>query len=146
MTSHAMLNHLRHGDREQLEALLEVTNGAMNALRRDGCGDWVIAGSRGTIRACAGKFYVYIPSGSAKAWTYAKRALASLATPSQDGDEEGILVFDRMPGKAEAETLRSYIGLRQTREVSEERVQRFKEAVTKGRTGPLMRYSAEEAA
>ena len=48
----ARLNQLRHEDRKQLDALLEATNGAMNALRRDECGDWTITGSRGTIRAC----------------------------------------------------------------------------------------------
>jgi hypothetical protein len=100
----ARLNQLRHEDRKQLDALLEATNGAMNALRRDECGDWTITGSRGTIRACDGKFYVYIPSGSAKAWTYVKRALASFATVSQDGDDEGVLVMSRMPDEDEAES------------------------------------------
>jgi len=38
-------------------------------------------------------------------WNNAKKKLASLATPSQDGDEEGILVFSKMPDAAEAATL-----------------------------------------
>ena len=82
---------------------------------------------RGTVCACNGKYYVYIPSGSAKAWTYAKKLLASFATPSQDGDEEGILLLSRMPDADEAETLRSYIGLRQTHNVTEEQRQTFNE-------------------
>lgn len=123
----AKLNHLRLQDRAELETLLDALNGAKNAIRRDECGDWTIAGSRGTIRACDGKYYVYIPSGSAKAWTYAKKLLASFATPSQDGDEEGILLLSRMPDADEAETLRSYIGLRQTHNVTEEQRQTFNE-------------------
>jgi hypothetical protein len=135
---------LHRGDRAGLETLLAAVNGAMNALRRDACGDWTITGSRGTIRASGGKFYVYIPSGSAKAWTYAKRALASFALPSQDGDEEGILTFERMPDADEAETLRSYIGLRQTRDVSPDLAQNLRDHRQKGRTGSPMRQSGSE--
>jgi hypothetical protein len=132
-------HHLRQDDRKQLDALLVAVNGAMKALRRDECGDYTITGSRGTIRACDGKYFVYIPSGSARAWTFAKRALASLATPSQDGDEEGILTFDRMPNADEAETLRSYIGLRQTR--PPDHAQNFHKRPQKPRCGPSMRQN-----
>jgi hypothetical protein len=111
------LNHLRQEDRKKLETLLSVVNGAMNALHRDECGDPAIIGSRGTIRACDGKFYVYIPSGSVRAWTAAKKQLAAFTTVSQDGDDEGILVLSRMPDEDEAATLRHYIGLRQTHDI-----------------------------
>jgi len=75
-----------------------------------------IFGSRGHIRACDG-FHVYVRCHSGRAWTFAKRQLASFATVHQDGDDEGVLVLSRMPSESEAETLRHYIGLRQTREM-----------------------------
>jgi hypothetical protein len=128
----ASLNHLRQEDRKQLETLLAAINGAMNALRRDACGDWTITGSRA--------------SGSAKAWTYAKRALASLCPViTQDGDREGILILDQMPDADQAATLRDYIGLRQTRDMPSGQIQKAREAVTKGSIGSPMRYSEPEA-
>src|ERR1700746_3853636 len=95
----AKLNALRAHDRKELQALLAAVNGAQNSLHRDECGDWTITDARGTVRATNGKFYVYISPGSGQAWTGAKKALASFATPSQDGDEEGILTFARMPNE-----------------------------------------------
>jgi len=68
----AQLNRLRAQDRAELVTLLTAVNGALNSVRRDDCGDWTIAGSRGTIRACNGKFYVYIPCRSAVTWNNAK--------------------------------------------------------------------------
>lgn len=122
----AKLQRLRLQDRAELETLLDALNGAKNAIRRDECGDWTIAGSRGTVRACNGKYYVYLPGRSAATWKNAKKKLASFATPSQDGDQEGILLLSRMPDADEAETLRDYIGLRQTREVSPDLVQNLR--------------------
>lgn len=125
------LNHLRVQDRTELEALLIIINGAKNAIRRDECSDWIIAGSRGTIRACDGKFYVYISCHSPVIWNNAKKKLSDFTTPSQDGDQEGILLLSQMPATDDAEMLRNYIGLRQTREVTEEQRQAFNEHVRK---------------
>jgi hypothetical protein len=111
----AGLNRLRAQDRDELSTLLIVLHGAMNALRRDECGDPTIFGSRGTIRACDGMFHVYVRCRSPMHGTYAKKQLAGFATVHQDGDDEGDLVLARMPDESEAETLRHYIGLRQTR-------------------------------
>jgi hypothetical protein len=57
----------------------------------------------------------------------------------QDGGEEGILTFSKMPDADEAETLRSYLGLRQTRDVSPDQIQKAREAVTKARSGAPVR-------
>jgi len=84
----AKLTALRAQDRKELQILLTAVNGAMNSLRRDECSDPAIIGSRGTIRACNGKFSVDLSSRSGQAWTNAKRALASFATVKQDGDEQ----------------------------------------------------------
>jgi hypothetical protein len=148
MTDQAKLKHLRQEDLAELDTLLCALNGARNALRRDECGDWAITGSRGTVRACGGKYFVYIASGSALAWTWAKRKLASFTTVSQDGDEEGILLLDRMPTPEEAETLRGYIGLRQTqtRDVTPEQMQKVRDAGQKGSAGSPMRQNGPDDA
>jgi hypothetical protein len=111
------LGRLRVRDRAELSTLLSVLHGAMNALRRDECGDWTIAGSRGQIRACDETFYVYVRCHSGQAWTYAKKQLAGFTMVHQDGDDEGILMLTRMPNAHEAATLRGYVGLHQTRDV-----------------------------
>ena len=46
-----------------------------------------------------------------------RRQLSAFTTVHQDGDDEGVLVLSRLPDESEAETLRHYIGLRQTRNV-----------------------------
>ena len=119
------LNRLRAQDRQELSDLLTVLHGAMNALRRDECGDPTIFGSRGHIRACDGTFLIYVVCRSAKHWTYAKRQLA-FCRVIQDGDEEGVLQLDRLPSPGEAEVIRTYIGLRQTRQVSPEQALRLR--------------------
>jgi hypothetical protein len=128
----AELHRLRTQDRDELSTLLSVVHGAMNALHRDECGDPTIFGSRGHIRACDGTFHVYVQCRSSMHWTYAKRQLAGFATVHQDGEDEGVLVLSRMPDESEAETLRHYIGLRQTREVPPERAQKLRERATEG--------------
>jgi hypothetical protein len=114
------LARLQQQDRVALSSMLVSLNGAKNALRRDQCGDWTIRGSRGHVRACGKRFSVYVTTQSARAWTFAKRAL-DFCQLSQDGDDEGILTLDRLPSSAEAEIMRQYIGLRQTRDVPPER-------------------------
>src|SRR5882724_6214700 len=125
------LNLLRIQDRVELETLLISLNGAKNAIKRDECGDWIIAGSRGTIRACDGKFYVYISSGSARAWTFVKKLLVNFTIIHQDGDEEGVLMLSRMLDTDEAEVLRSYICFLQATDTTEKHLQSFNERVRK---------------
>jgi len=132
---HARLKSLRQQDRDDLAGLLVELHGAGNALRRDECGDPVVAvpmiegswrwrlatikamaaGSRGEIRSCNGKAMVYVAGRSARHWTAIKQALASFTTIGQDGDDEGVLQLDRVPAGDEAAKLRAVIGLRQTR-------------------------------
>jgi hypothetical protein len=111
----ATLSRLRQQDRADLERLLAALNGAINAIRRDECGDPSIMGSRGKIYACEGVFSVYAACRSPRHWTFVKRSLAGFCTVTQDGDDEGFLRLDRMPTTDEAATLRDVIGLRQTR-------------------------------
>jgi hypothetical protein len=129
------LSRLRAQDRDELSTLLTVLHGAMNALHRDECGDPTIFGSRGHVRACDGMFHIYVRCRSPKAWTYAKRQLAGFTTVQQDGDDEGVLVLSRLPDESEAATLRDYIGLHQTKQVSPDVIQNLKAARKMDRYG-----------
>ena len=46
------------------------------------------------------------------------------AAVTQDGDEEGMLFLDRLPTAAEAEIIRSYLGVYKAPELSEEEIAR----------------------
>ncbi|MEH2521566.1 hypothetical protein V1279_007139 [Bradyrhizobium sp. AZCC 1610] len=110
------LHRLRIADRADLSGLLIALNGAKSAVRTDECGDWIIAGSRGHIRACDRTFTAYVGCGSAMGWTVVKKQLAGFTAVHQDGDQEGILTLTRLPDADEAARLRHYVGLRQTHE------------------------------
>jgi hypothetical protein len=117
----SQLRRLRQQDRAKLVELLDALNGAKNSLRLDECGDPTILGSHGRITACDGVFSIYLQCGSALAWTWAKKKLAGICpVVAQDGDDEGILRLDRLPGADEAELIRRYVGIRQTRHVPAE--------------------------
>jgi hypothetical protein len=109
------LNYFRQRDRADLAVLLGTVNGAHTALKRDQRGDPVIAGSRGSIRACNGSFSIHVACRSRRHWFFVKKAMASFCTIAQDGDDEGILRLNRLPVGEEAGRLRAAIGLRQTR-------------------------------
>ncbi len=96
------------------------------ALRRDECADWRIEGSNGHVYAVPGTldqpkrpgFMLYVMTGSPKAWTFAKRALA-FAKVINDGDEEGAFVMHRPPTADEAGLIRRYCGIAKRVEYSE---------------------------
>ena len=104
-----------------------------SALRRDECGDWRIEGSSGHVYAVPGTldqpnrpgFMLYIMTGSPKAWTFAKRALA-FAKVINDGDEEGAFVMRRLPSADEAALIRRYCGMPKRREVSDAELDRLR--------------------
>jgi hypothetical protein len=45
---------------------------------------------------------------------------------TQDGDDEGSFVMDRPPTAEEAETIRRYLGITKTREISEEHLAKLR--------------------
>ena len=108
------LNQLRQLDRADLAVFLNAVNGAKNALKRDECGDWIIIGTRGTIRACNGTFSVFVAGRSRRHWYFVKKALAGFCRITHDGDDEGVLRLTRLPAGEEIVRLRHVIGLRQT--------------------------------
>ena len=56
---------------------------------------------------------------SARRWTNIKARL-DFCRVSQDGDDEGALVLDRLPTAAEGEAIREALGLRKRRHLSED--------------------------
>ena len=56
---------------------------------------------------------------STNGWNSAKRAL-SFAELTNDGDDEGAFILDRLPTRAEAAAARKWIGAARKRQISEE--------------------------
>jgi hypothetical protein len=109
----------RAADRELLADLASVLQISARNLHRDPCGDWIISGRRGHVLTDGRDVYVYLPSGTARRWEAAKRALAFM-TVTQDGDEEGILKFQGTPTAEQAATLRKLLGSRYVPPMSDE--------------------------
>lgn len=111
--------------RPALLAFAKACNNRASALRRDECGDWAIFGSNGHIYAVPEGFQLMVGCdpeprwSSARGWESAKRRL-SFAKVTQDGDEEGALILDRLPTPKEAEEIRLILGIAKRVEYSED--------------------------
>src|SRR6185312_10766361 len=104
-----------------------------SALRRDECGDWRIEGHQGYVYAVPGGFSIFVLTETARAWTYAQRAL-SFATLAQDGDTEGSLFLDRLPTNEEAKIIRRACGIPKRVERSEATIAAMRERLAKVRS------------
>jgi hypothetical protein len=72
----------------------------------------------------------------AQGWNKAKRALA-FARVSQDGDDEGILILDRLPTKTEAEAIRHHLGVAKRKEIGPEQLKTLQERARGWSKNPL---------
>jgi hypothetical protein len=121
----------RFAQRPALLALAKAIETRHAALRRDECGDWRINGRRGHIYAVPGSldppdaagFLLHSAASSARAWTNTKRDLA-FAELTQDGDDEGVFLLDRLPSAAEAQLIRKRLGVAKARSMGEEELAR----------------------
>jgi hypothetical protein len=121
--------------REALLRFVEALGCRDAALHRDECGDWRVRGRYGHIYAVPGTldrpgvegFQIYFrgaskfeepPKGS-KAWSFAKKAM-SFCEVINDGDDEGVMLLDRLPTPEEALIIRDKLNIPKKREVSEE--------------------------
>jgi hypothetical protein len=114
---------------KQRPALLEFVQaiGARGGdVRRDECGDWRLNGKHGFVYAVPEGFQIFF-SGTARSWPYAKKAM-NFARVSQDGDEEGFLLLDRLPTEKEGAIIRDKSGIRKKREPGEEELARLRAA------------------
>jgi hypothetical protein len=120
--------------RKSLDRFAKALNSAPRALRRDECGAWRINGKCGHVYAIPGTleepgregFLLYSGDGSPRAWSFSKRALG-FAKLINDGDDEGMLFFDRLPTAAEAEIISDRLGIRKRRDLSEETLAALRE-------------------
>jgi len=103
-------------DKAQLAELLEALNASPSALRRDETGLWILRGRPGCYVSTwgdgAGWQLVVTPEQeiSALQWTWFKKRLA-FCEVTQDGDAEGCFRLSRLPTPAEAEEIRSVLGI-----------------------------------
>jgi hypothetical protein len=120
--------------REALLKFAEALGSRRSALTRDECGDWRIVGKRGHIHAVPGDldqphtpgFQIYFGGvGIEKGWLNVKREM-TFAKVMQDGDIDGLMFMGRLPTKAEAEVIRSRLGIPKKREVSERELERLR--------------------
>jgi hypothetical protein len=107
-----------------------------SSLRRDECGDPRSNGRRGHIYAAPEGFILVIMGWSALGWGRAKRALA-FARVSRDGDDEGILILDRLPTKTEAEAIGQYPGVAKRKEIGPEQQKTLQERARGWSKNPL---------
>jgi hypothetical protein len=96
-------------ERAHLESLLNALDASPRALRRDGCGDWMIRGKHGHILADSKGYLITVATDeSSRRWNSVKKRL-SFCRITQDGDDEGCLHLDRLPTRAEADLIRDAI-------------------------------------
>lgn len=110
----------RKTDKDILAGLATSLQASQRNIGKDPCGDWRLRGRRGHIFCDGAAAYVYLPSGTKQAWTYAKRALGFMEV-TQDGEEEGILRLRGTPSAEQAEIIRDYVGLSKAPVMTEER-------------------------
>lgn len=103
-------------DKAELKRLASALNAAKASLRLDECRAWRISGRRGhiiTYGPSGSGWLLYVGCRSARHWTWTKKRL-DFCQVTQDGDDEGVLRLDRLPGKAEAAAIRKALAIRQT--------------------------------
>jgi len=84
-------------------------------LRRDEAGLWILRGRPGCYAATWGdgktwQLVVASEDVTAKRWTWAKKRLG-FCEVTQDGDSEGCFRLHRLPTPAEAEEIRTVLGI-----------------------------------
>jgi hypothetical protein len=106
--------------KQHLTALLTALDASPGALRRPVCrgwiGDWQITGKHGHALADGAGYLLYVQA-TPRRWTNIKRHLA-FAHLTQDGDDEGCFHLDRLPTKAEAESIRDCLVIRRRRNLT----------------------------
>jgi len=139
---------LMNADREHLETVLVALDASPRALERAVCrgwvGDWQITGTGGHIMTDGHSFPFYAAGESPRRWSSIKRRL-SFCRLTQDGDDEGCFLLDRLPTSAEAVTLRDVLGIRRRRHLSPDgrsALERARDRVQRRVSGDFIRHSS----
>jgi hypothetical protein len=119
--------------RPRLIELQAALDARAASLGRDECGDWAMSGKLGHIYAVQQRFQLVISTGeSARRWTGVKNRLA-FCRVTQDGDDDGCMILDRLPSKSEAGLIREAVGIPQARHLSEAHKQKLLRSGTQSR-------------
>jgi hypothetical protein len=101
-------------DRSHLLRLSQALEASPRLLRLDDCSWWIIRGRNGWIGVWSDRpvaFLLYVFGRSSRHWSAIKRKL-DFCTPSQDGDDEGVLRLEKLPTSKEAKVIREVVGVR----------------------------------
>jgi hypothetical protein len=146
------MDFLMTNDRERLVALLTALDASERCLERPVCrgwvGDWQITGRHGHVMTDGDGYLIYattpekdriVPDGkrrcygSPRRWGNVKKTLGF--TPLiQEPEDEGIFQLDRLPNAAEAEAIRSTLGIRKRRHQSPEERERASSVLASARS------------
>jgi hypothetical protein len=116
--------------KEQKAALVAFADaiGAKQKFGQDEAGNPRIEGKRGRIyvqpSTCdpgkSPRFQIYFTTGHATGWRFAREAMSQFAKITNNGDDEGILVMERLPSPQEGEVIRDKLEIFKRRYISEE--------------------------
>jgi hypothetical protein len=115
-------------DRAQQLRLLAALGAWDRALRRDELAAWCIHGTRGHVYTDGRGWVMYVAGRSVRHWSAVRAKLATFATITQDGDEEGVARLHDLPAPEQAAVIRDALGIRKRVAVSStwrERLRRF---------------------
>lgn len=103
-------------DKAQVHAILVALDAAHTQYGKDECGAWAVRGKKGYAAASGdpgrAKWLLYCQPRTKGKWNNIRRALTSIGNCTQNGDDEGIFVFDRLPTPDEATYIRKVVGFR----------------------------------
>ena len=122
-------------DNSALSKLISALDATAGALKKDGCGAWHVAGTRGHIHFDGSTWTIYIQCRSPLGWTWAKKKLGLPVV--QDGDEEGCMRLDSLPDRKLAGKIRAAIGLRKAPSLSADERERRAAHMKRVKSPPL---------
>ena len=139
-------------DRERLVALLDALEASPTCLERPNCrgwiGDWQITGKHGYAMTDGNAYLLYVTTperdidksdgkrrcyGSPRRWENIKKTLG-FAKLSQEAEDEGVFRLERLPNEAEAEAIRSAVGIRKRRHLTAEQIEAARSSLASARS------------
>jgi len=102
------------------------------SLRRDECGDWAIFGQHGHVYAVPECFQLFAFKQSVRGWSAARSRLG-FCEVTQDADEEGGFILNRLPSESEATAIRYVLDIPKAKHLSQENCEKLIAAGAKGR-------------
>jgi len=109
-------------DKKQVNDILVALDAAATKFGRDECQAWTVRGVKGHIYtwgdAGHAKWLLYVRCSSKGQWSRNRRALTAFGRCTQDGDDEGIVMFDHLPTPDEAKLIRRIAGIRKRQPIN----------------------------